>query len=137
MLNPFLASSLIFLFLLYQEFHTHLHIGKERMGEGEGKKSEIYMLFNQGLIIFFFCQKCFRDLLGKNTENKILNFKVIWELYQPKQCSTPLEWWHPEIKHYSWMHFLQNFCITIWIMLYFFFIEFQRKLLETVVFLIR
>lgn len=54
MLNPFLASSLIFLFLLYQEFHTHLHIGKERMGEGEGKKSEIYMLFNQGLIIIFF-----------------------------------------------------------------------------------
>ena len=48
-------------------------------GEGEGKKSEIYMFFNQGLIIFFFffCQKCFRDLLGKNTENKILNFKVI------------------------------------------------------------
>ena len=51
MLNLFLASSLVILFPVCQEFHTHLHTGKERKnGRGRGTKVKNLYAFNQGLI---------------------------------------------------------------------------------------
>ena len=51
------------------------HRQREKEWERERNKSQKFICFLiKGL---FFCQKWFRDLLGKNSENKILNFKVI------------------------------------------------------------
>lgn len=44
MLNLFLDSSLVILFPVYQEFHTHLHTGKEKKN-GRGREIKVKNLY--------------------------------------------------------------------------------------------